>query len=70
MTAKTPAELQSDFERIAKDLGDGISEAVERAVAADRAAIAAWLIKLGREAGCADPFKAFAIAVKNGDHLR
>ena len=44
---KTPAELNAEWERIAADLGDGIADTVETAVAEavrkERAAVVAWL---------------------------
>jgi len=44
---KTPAELNAEWERIAADLGDGITTAVETAVAEavreERAAVVAYL---------------------------
>jgi len=44
---KTPAELNAEWERIAADLGDGIADTVETAVAEavrkERAAVVAYL---------------------------
>jgi hypothetical protein len=69
---KTPAELNAEWERIAADLGDGIEDTVERAVAdavrKEREAIAAWLEWFGSETAFPASFHALAVAVKQGDY--
>jgi len=49
---KTPAELNAEWERIAADLGDGIADTVETAVAEavrkERAAVVAYLRRMDR----------------------
>lgn len=68
--AKKPEELNAEFIRIAADLGDGIAEAIDSSVAAERAAIGAWLRAFGRETTVSAAFDILALAVENGDYPR